>query len=138
MLSKRYHDFIHCVSFDNIILTKAEILQTLYASDILYVVTHGLAKISVLQLLERLAVVKWHQKVAKSTSIFIGAWMLVSVLVLALRCGVSHPWTMDSRKCINMVFSFGLWRFTSLQLLTPLVPRNISFTSGRRSALSTF
>ncbi|SLM40532.1 hypothetical protein LPUS_11350 [Lasallia pustulata] len=77
-----------------------------YASDLMYVLTLCLAKVSVLQLLERLAVSKMHKTLAKVMSYVVVVWTLAAFFTLAFRCGVSHPWARVSGECID---DFSFW-----------------------------
>jgi hypothetical protein len=76
--------------------------QAQYASDILYVAAICLAKVSILLLLQRLAVSRLHKRIALATAGIVGAWGLVGIVVLAAQCGSSNSWAPSSPKCINI------------------------------------
>ena len=91
--------------------------QAQYASDILYMAALCLAKISILILLQRLAVSRLHKRIALATAGVTGLWALTGIIVLAAQCGSSLPWT--THKCIDIR---GFWiGMTPVDVLTELV-----------------
>lgn len=79
-----------------------QLLQILYASDLLYALSLSLAKVSVLQFLGKLSVNKLHSKICFWSSILIVAWTVPVFFTLAFRCGLP-PWRIDSDHCVNIV-----------------------------------
>ena len=62
-----------------------------------------LAKVSVLLLLQRLAVDKTHKKIALYTIGVVALWAAAGIIVLAARCGATFPWNITSTgRCINL------------------------------------
>ncbi|MCJ1373577.1 hypothetical protein MMC20_004805 [Loxospora ochrophaea] len=104
----------------NLSLTSlARVEKTQYTSDLLFILTISLAKISVLQLLERLAVVRSHKRIAKITMIVVGVYTVPAFLAIALQCGTSEPWNTQSSQCIDI---FSVWVYIAiLDVLTELV-----------------
>ncbi|BCS03210.1 uncharacterized protein AKAW2_70088A [Aspergillus luchuensis] len=93
--------------------------KVLYSSDILYILALSLAKASVLLLLNRLAVNKWHKRISFWTSILVGIWTVPVFFTLALQCGVPEPWYFSEGHCID---SFAFWTGISpIDIITELV-----------------
>jgi hypothetical protein len=57
--------------------------------------------VSILLLLERLAVSRLHKRITFATAGVVGVWALVGIVVLAAQCGSSNPWASSSPKCID-------------------------------------
>ena len=76
--------------------------QAQYASDILYMASLCLAKISILLLLERLAVSRLHKRITFATAGVVALWAVVGIVVLAAQCGSSTPWASSAPKCIDL------------------------------------
>lgn len=77
--------------------------KALYANDLLYILSLSLSKISVLELLQGLAVVDKHKTIAKWTSYFVGIWTLAIIIPPLFRCSLPQVWNSQSNNCINMV-----------------------------------
>lgn len=84
-------------------VTFFDIQKAQYASDLLYIIAISLAKISVLQLLEQLAVTRWHIKATRGASVVVILWFISSFFTCAFKCGATQPWNSISRSCINIV-----------------------------------
>ncbi|PYH32213.1 uncharacterized protein BO87DRAFT_460861 [Aspergillus neoniger CBS 115656] len=93
--------------------------KVLYSSEILYILALSLAKTSVLLLLNRLAVNKWHKRISFWTSILVGIWTVPVFFTLALQCGVPNPWDFSDGHCVD---SFAFWTGISpIDIITELV-----------------
>ncbi|KAE8387007.1 hypothetical protein BDV23DRAFT_175037 [Aspergillus alliaceus] len=93
--------------------------KDLYAPDILYALCISLAKLSVLQLLRRLAVDKWHRRVAHWSLITVIMWTIPMFFSLVFLGGASSHWDTRNSSCINV---FVFWVAVSLiDLLTEIV-----------------
>ncbi|KAJ5219380.1 uncharacterized protein N7498_001479 [Penicillium cinerascens] len=79
--------------------------KALYSSDLLYVLCLSLAKVSILQFLEKLCVNKRHKTICRWSSILIAVWTVPVFFTLAFKCGASRPWDVDNGHCIN-IFDF--------------------------------
>jgi len=79
-----------------------DVQKAQYASDILYMASLCLAKISILLLLERLAVSRLHKRITLITAGVVGVWAIVGIVVLAAQCGSAVPWASSSPKCIDI------------------------------------
>ncbi|GKZ82015.1 hypothetical protein AnigIFM56816_006545 [Aspergillus niger] len=93
--------------------------KALYSSNILYVLALSLAKISVLLLLNKLSVNRWHKKISFWTSVLVGIWTVPVFFTLAFQCGVPEPWDASNGHCINI---FAFWAGISpIDIITELV-----------------
>ncbi|KAI3005131.1 hypothetical protein CBS147346_4459 [Aspergillus niger] len=93
--------------------------KALYSSNILYVLALSLAKISVLLLLNKLSVNRWHKKILFWTSGLVGIWTVPVFFTLAFQCGVPEPWDASNGHCINI---FAFWAGISpIDIITELV-----------------
>ncbi|KAI2863616.1 hypothetical protein CBS147320_6453 [Aspergillus niger] len=93
--------------------------KALYSSNILYVLALSLAKISVLLLLNKLSVNRWHKKILFWTSVLVGIWTVPVFFTLAFQCGVPEPWDASNGHCINI---FAFWAGISpIDIITELV-----------------
>eukprot|EP00136_Aspergillus_niger_P006405 XP_001397430.2 hypothetical protein ANI_1_1430144 [Aspergillus niger CBS 513.88] len=104
--------------------TEVQILEkVLYSSNILYVLALNLAKISVLLLLNRLAVNRWHKKILFWTSVLVGIWTVPVFFTLAFQCGVPEPWDASNGHCIDIILTqFAFWAGISpIDIITELV-----------------
>ncbi|OJI83584.1 hypothetical protein ASPTUDRAFT_120390 [Aspergillus tubingensis CBS 134.48] len=97
--------------------------KVLYSSEILYILALSLAKTSVLLLLNRLAVNKWHKRVSFWTSILVGIWTVPVFFTLALQCGVPNPWDFSEGHCVDSIrVQFAFWTGISpIDIITELV-----------------
>lgn len=93
--------------------------QDLYSSDLLYILSLSLAKISIFQFLDKLCVVKSHKNICRWSSLLVAAWTVPVVFTLAFKCGVSRPWDLDNGHCIKIVsLDLHLTQVTKSYLLT--------------------
>lgn len=79
--------------------------QAVYSSDILYVLTICLVKISVLYLLKRLTSKAKHQHYIFILNVIIACWTGATVLTIIFQCGLQHPWGGKKEDCVSMVRS---------------------------------
>ncbi|KAJ5083380.1 hypothetical protein N7456_012807 [Penicillium angulare] len=93
--------------------------KDLYSSDLLYILSLSLAKVSVLQFLEKLCVNKLHKTICRWSSILVAVWTVPVFFTLAFKCGASSPWDTENRHCINV---FDFWAAISpVDIATELV-----------------
>lgn len=78
-------------------------IQTLYAADLVFIAACSLSKISLLLLLQQLAVSKVHLATVKVSMYIVVAWMISSLCALAFQCGLPHPWATQHKHCLNQV-----------------------------------
>lgn len=83
------------------VLTRIRPEQAGYASDILFLASHGLAKVSVILLLTRLTRTKNYLFICFGLIGATAAWGVGAILAIALRCDMVHPWLSD--RCGHMV-----------------------------------
>ena len=77
--------------------------QTSYVTDLLYLATLCLSRISVALLIARLTRSKQHLIAARAAAIVTAIWGFAGVLALALRCNLHNPWMYDLHKCPDLV-----------------------------------
>jgi hypothetical protein len=111
--------------------------QGAYLADILFLLSHGTAKASVFLLLRRLHRETVYKRICDGLLVATAAWALGSVLAVALKCGLSHPWLQD-RKCYNVVrstlafFPFFFFFFKPWLMLRPAVSPMVDHYRLRR------
>lgn len=87
----------------------ADILQMFYASHILTIITLALAKCSVGFFILRLTPHQFQRVPIWSTIAVTAAWMVASVLAMALQCDLSQPWRLTRGvQCPDSVSRFAL------------------------------
>jgi hypothetical protein len=74
-----------------------------YVSNLFFVVSLGLSKISVAFLILRLTPQKEHRQVFLVITSLIGAWTVASTFAVALQCNLSHPWILIQESCPRAV-----------------------------------
>ena len=82
------------------------IKQLSYASDFFFLFTNWAAKCSMALLFVRLTPRKDHKRVAQGILLAITVWLVVSILITALRCDLARPWIFINPKCDGAVCSF--------------------------------
>ncbi|KAF2166647.1 hypothetical protein M409DRAFT_23278 [Zasmidium cellare ATCC 36951] len=86
-----------------------EALQKLYyAASLFFVLSLGLSKASVAIFVLRLAPFDPHRQVIKALIIAILAWTLALLLAIALKCNLSHPWTVLDEQCSGLFLRWGI------------------------------
>ncbi|KAJ5722582.1 hypothetical protein N7488_000617 [Penicillium malachiteum] len=93
--------------------------ETLYASNLLYVLALSLAKVSVLQFLNKLCVNKTHKKICFWSSVLVAIWTIPVFFTLAFQCGAHNPWDTTDDHCIN-IFTFWV-AISPIDILTELI-----------------
>jgi hypothetical protein len=102
--------------------------QDLYSSDLLYILSISLAKISVFQFLNKLCVAEIHKIICRWSSLLVAVWTIPVLFTLAFKCGASSPWDLNNGHCIKIVSSdFHLTQITKSYVLTK---RPVSSISG--------
>lgn len=76
--------------------------KSIYAGDLLFVLTVVTAKVSALELLRGLAAISRHRTIALATSIAATAWAAIVMFPLLFRCKVPRVWDLQSH-CMNTV-----------------------------------
>ncbi|RAO73226.1 uncharacterized protein BHQ10_009238 [Talaromyces amestolkiae] len=93
--------------------------QDLYSSDLLYILSLSLAKISVIQFLNKLCVAEIHKIICRWSSLLVAVWTIPVVFTLAFKCGASSPWDLENGHCIKI---FDFWAAISpIDIITELV-----------------
>lgn len=102
--------------------------QDLYSSDLLYILSLSLAKISVFQFLNKLCVAQSHKNICRWSSLLVAVWTVPVLFTLAFKCGASTPWDLDNGHCIKIVsLDLHLTQVTKSYVLTK---RPVSSISG--------
>lgn len=76
--------------------------QSFYASNVLYIATIVLAKLSILLFIRRLTPAKRDAKICWFFAIIIGLWGASTLLAWLFGCGMPKPWKYDSTHCISL------------------------------------
>jgi hypothetical protein len=74
-----------------------------YVSNLLFVVSLGLSKISVAFLLLRLTPQKGHMRILYGIITLMALWTVASTFTVALQCNQSHPWILIQESCPGVV-----------------------------------
>lgn len=83
---------------------RSVILAKLYAAQLLFIITLGLSKLSLVFFLLRLTPIDRHRRVFWAFAAVVTAWMIGSIFAVALQCGPSHPWLFQTKSCaVDMV-----------------------------------
>ncbi|KAK5170646.1 uncharacterized protein LTR77_005235 [Saxophila tyrrhenica] len=80
----------------------AELMQNIYTSTILYILTVALAKASTLLLISRLATAKLHLRTVQALSAIVIAWTLAASFGSAFACQMPRPWNFQSGRCFDI------------------------------------
>ena len=76
-------------------------VQALYTSQLSYIVSMGLARVSTAFFIGRLTRYKPQVRMAYTLSVVSGTWTLVSTLIVALRGNLTRPWaTLDGSQAL--------------------------------------
>lgn len=112
--------------------------KDLYSSDLLYILSLSLAKVSVIQFLEKLCVAKNHKSICRWSSILVAVWTVPVLFTLAFKCGASSPWDLDNGHCIKI---FDFWAAISpvdigtelvICLLPVYIVKPVQMTFGKK------
>lgn len=82
---------------------KADHYYTTYASDLLYLVSLCLSKISALLLALRLSPDRLHQLTTYGVLVLTTVLFMLSILLIALSCNLSRPWSRSTVACKDLV-----------------------------------
>lgn len=104
--SKGLGKSIELVSVKN----QASIQQMCYTSFVLFVISVGLSKASVVVLLGSLTPDQKHKKIFRSVIGLIVIWTIASTFAVALQCNLAHPWKTIGERCDNI---FLRWQIIS-------------------------
>jgi hypothetical protein len=74
-----------------------------YASFMLFVLSLGSSKISVMLFQARLTASLKQRRLFRNFAFLVGTWTLGSLLALALQCELTEPWRLVGHHCHNMV-----------------------------------
>lgn len=78
-------------------------MQMYYAGLLLFILSLGLSKMSIVLFQTRLIATQWQRRIFRAVIIFIGIWMAASILALALQCDLSNPWLVVDKMCPGVV-----------------------------------
>lgn len=98
-VTKGYGKTLGDISPSNVV----QLQKAVYASNLLYVFTLWLAKLSVGLLLLRLSSDKRHNLVSKVILLAAALLAVVSIFTVALQCDLASPWIFISAKCSNLL-----------------------------------
>jgi hypothetical protein len=85
-------------------LRKADAIQKgYYASDFLYILTIGFAKLSLVSFFYSVHHQRGQRRAVLAIGIFILTWTLASLAVVAFQCGLPKPWEILTLHCYNIV-----------------------------------
>jgi len=79
-----------------------KVQQFQYAIDILYILALFCARASILFLLERLQK-STTNRIWRSAIAVLGAWVIASLLMIALKCNLRHPWIQYNAQCTGLL-----------------------------------
>lgn len=77
-----------------------------YTSLLLFIISLGLSKTSVVVLLASLTPDQKHKKIFHSVIGLVAIWTIASLFAVALQCNLSHPWKTIGQRCDNVVSTF--------------------------------
>ena len=80
-----------------------EVQKMYYTSNLFFITAVGLSKISVMCFLRRISRVRHHRLVFNTTIGLITAWIIGSLLAVALQCNLQHPWISVHEACPGIV-----------------------------------
>ena len=77
--------------------------QSIYAFNLLYILSLCFAKLSIVYLLKRLTTKATHRHYIHCLEGLTLSWATAAFLSIAFQCGKRHPWSQDRRGCIYLV-----------------------------------
>lgn len=86
-------------------------LKMLVTSDVLYIISQYLAKISVMSILLQLTPQKKHNLATWAVGSVCTAWLVVSVLLITVDCEANKPWEPAAGHCTGLVCQFDILKF---------------------------
>lgn len=84
------------------LLAKLTSCKWLYISDILLLLGHSSAKLSVVLLLRRLGRDSLYKSLCTVVGVSVVAWGVASTIAISVRCKISEPWIINDQ-CTNVV-----------------------------------
>lgn len=78
------------------------IYQTLYISDILFILAYSCAKAAVGLLLYRLGRDTLYKRGCAAIALFIGLWGIAATIAMSIKCDITKPWIVSDR-CHHIV-----------------------------------
>ena len=89
---------------DVLTIRKADAIQkAYYASEYLYILTIGFAKLSLVSFFYSVHHQRGQRRAVLAIGIFIFAWTLASLATVAFQCGLPKPWEVLTLHCYNIV-----------------------------------
>lgn len=89
---------------DVLTVRKADLIQKgYYASEFLYILTIGFAKLSLVAFFYSVYHQRGQRRAVLAIGIFIFAWTLASIAAVAFQCGLPKPWETLTLHCYNIV-----------------------------------
>ncbi|GBF59566.1 hypothetical protein TMEN_581 [Trichophyton mentagrophytes] len=92
--------------------------QTLYISDILFILAYSCAKAAVGLLLYRLGRDTLYKRGCAAIALFIGLWGIAATLAMSIKCDISKPWILSDR-CLHIELRWQL--ITTFDVLSELI-----------------
>jgi hypothetical protein len=85
-------------------------MQGYYASEIVYVVAIGFAKLSILVVIYNVVVMqRMIRRAVIAFGIVVSAWTMASLVAIAFQCDLPRPWETVRSRCSNAVSTMGYW-----------------------------
>ncbi|OAL67543.1 hypothetical protein A7C99_1407 [Trichophyton rubrum] len=94
------------------------IYQTLYISDILFILAYSCAKAAVGLLLYRLGRDTLYKRGCAAIALFIGLWGMAATFAMSMKCDISNPWIL-SDKCHHIELRWQI--ITAFDVLSELM-----------------
>jgi hypothetical protein len=92
---------------------KIDILQSAYASDVLYLITLYLSKCFVHFLYLHLTPNRAHNRTSWAVMGLSTVWVICSIFMIGVNCELNQPWADIAARCSNMVRALSLSRILS-------------------------
>lgn len=99
--------------------------KAFYAADLLYLLAAYLSKCSIMFLLLRLTPSRQHRQAFNLTLVILTAWLFASVFAIALRCDLSHPWSIYQEKCTALLLRWQI--VVALDIITEALIFGMSY-----------
>lgn len=80
-----------------------EIRREVYVTNILYVMTIGLSKLSVTAFLYRISCIRTHRICVIILTVIISCWSIADTAVIIFACGIMQTWGFGRDECIEAV-----------------------------------
>ncbi|PMD54804.1 uncharacterized protein K444DRAFT_596532 [Hyaloscypha bicolor E] len=112
-----------------------QVQQMYYVSNLLFVVSLGLSKISVAFLLLRLTPQKGHMRILYGIITLMAVWTVASTFTVALQCNLSRPWILIQESCPGVFLRLKLISGFDIAFELSLVGVTINLVSALQAAL---